>query len=207
MAKDMASVDNPMGFQIWGECLRQRLYAVTTAPTINVYHGDIVVHGGAALATKFGAMVIIEDSAVPDGTANTQKILGVVTSVFDENMDPVKYIAATEAGDSTVAGYVMIADHPYQLYLAQEDGTTNAIDLADVGQNSDVVSASLCAGTASTGISTQELASDTVAATAALDVKLHYPHPDDTVGDDANPHARWICSINVPFYDVFHAGL
>jgi|GEM_PF-5837066 len=207
MGMDMASVDNPMGFQVWGECLRARLYAVTTAPTINVYHNDIVMHGGAALATKYGTMTIIEDGAVPDGVANTQKLLGSVIAVFDENMDPVKYIAATETGDGTVAGYVMVADHPDQQFVAQEDGTTAAIDLADVGQNADIVSVALCAGTAATGISKQEIASDTVSATAALDIKLHYPHPDDTVGNDTNCHCRWICSINTHFYDGFNAGL
>jgi len=207
MAKDMSSVDNPMGFQVWGECLRQRLYAVTTAPTINVYHGDVVMHGGAALSTAFGTMVIIEDGAVPDGVANTQKLLGAVTAIFNEDMDPVKYIAVDEAGDTTVAGYVMVADHPDQQFVAQEDGTTAAIDLADVGQNADIVSVALCAGSTNTGISTQEIASDTVAATAALDVQLHYPHPDDTVGNDTDCHARWICSINTHFFDSFHAGL
>lgn len=207
MGKDMSSVDNPMGFQPYGPVLRQRLYAVTTAPTIHIYHGDMIRHGGAALATKFGTMVIVEDGTVLDGASNTQKILGAVTQCFDEDMDPVMYIAALEAGDSTVAGYVMIADHPDQLYIAQEDGTTEAIDLADVGENCDIVSVTISAGTAATGLSTQELASDTVAAAAALDMKLHYPHPDDTVGDDTNCHCRWICSVNVPFYDVFHAGL
>ena len=207
MGKDMSSVDSPMGFQVFGPCLRQRLYAVQTAPTINVFHNDLVLHGGTAVATSYGTLPIIEDGAVPDGVADTQKILGVVTSIFDENMLPVNYIAATEAGDSTVAGYVMVADHPDQLFLAQEDGTTNAIDLVDIGQNADVVSATLCAGDTDTGISTQEIASDTVGATAALDVKLHYPHPDDTVGDDTNCHCRWVCSINTHFYDSFNAGL
>lgn len=206
MGKDMSSVDAPTGFQIWGELLRQNLYAVQTAPVIGVYHGDIVIHGGEALATKYGTRVIIVDAAVPDGVADTQKILGAVTAIFDENMDPVKYIAATETGDSTVAGYIMVADHPLQEFIAQEDGTTNAIDLADVGQNADVVSVALCAGTAASGLSTQEIASDTVGATAALDVRILYPHPDDTVGDDTDCHARWIVQINTHYNDAFHVG-
>ena len=207
MGKDMAGVDYPMGFQIWGECLRQRLYAVTTLPVIGFYHGDIVMHGGAALVTKFGAMVIVEDGAVPDGIANTQKLLGAVTAIFDEDMNPVNYIAAVEAGDTTVAGYLMVADHPNQQFLAQEDGTTEAIDLLDVGENVDIQSVDLCAGSTTTGISTQELASDTVSAAAALDIKLCYPHPDDTIEDNTNCHARWICQINTHFFDSFNAGL
>lgn len=207
MGKDMASVDNPMGFQVYGECLRERIYAVATAPTINVFHGDIVMHGGTAVATSYGTLPIIEDGAVPDGVADTQKLLGAVTGIFDENMDPVKYIAAAETGDGTVAGYVLVADHPDQLFIAQEDGDTNAIDLAEVGQNADIISVALCAGDTNTGISTQEIDSTTAGATAALDIKLHFPHPDDTVADDTNCHARWICSINTHFFDSFNAGV
>jgi len=206
MGKDMSSVDAPMGFQVWGELLRANLYAVNTAPTIGVYHNDLVLHGGTAVATRFGTKVIIEDGAVPDGVANTQKLLGVVIAIFDENMDPVKRIIPATAGDGTVAGFVLVADHPEQLFVAQEDGTTAAIDLADVGENADIVSVALCAGDANTGISKQEIASNTVHATAALDVKILFPHPDDTVGDDTNCHARWIVSINTHFFDKFHVG-
>jgi len=206
MGIDMSSVDNPNGFQIWGELLRQNLYAVQTQPVINVFHNDMVIHGGTALATKFGVRVIIEDSVIPDGTADTQKILGAVTAVFDEDMNPVKYIAAAATGDDVVAGYIMVADHPLQEFLIQENGTTNAIDLADIGQNCDIVSVAICAGTAATGISTQELASDLVSANAALDVKILYPHPDDTVEDDTDCHARWIVQINTHYNDSFHAG-
>jgi len=206
MALDQSSVDSPMGFQVYGECLRERLYAVQTAPVIGVYHGDIVLHGGTALATKFGALPIIEDGAVPDGTANTQKILGAVTAIFDENMLPVKRIVPTTVGDAAVAGYVLVADHPNQLFIAQEDGVTNAIDLDEMGLNADIISVALCAGDAYTGRSKQMIDSDTAAATAALDVKLHFPHPDDTADVDATPYVRWVCQINTHFYDSFNAG-
>ena len=206
MSTDMSSVDYPSGFSIWGECIRQSMYAVETEPVINVYHGDMVIGGGAMLQTAHGAMTIIVDDAVPDGVAATEQVLGVVTAVFDKDMNPVKYIAATEAGDSTVAGYIMVADDPHQRYIIQEDGTTAAIDLADAGMTVDVVSVALCAGTAASGISTQEIASDTVDNTAAHDLLLHFPHPDDTVANDTNCHARWIVSINTSFYGTFHDG-
>lgn len=200
MGMDMASKDRRMGFQPYGELLRQTLYAVQTAPTINVYHGDIVRHGGTALATSFGTLPIIEDGSVPDGAGNGPYLLGSVTAIFDENMDPVQYIAAAEAGDSTVAGYVMVADHPDQRFLAQEDGEGNAIDLNEVGLNADIISVALCAGDSNTGISRQEIDSSSAATTAALDLRLHYPHPDDTVADDTDHYARWIVSINAHYY-------
>jgi hypothetical protein len=207
MGKDMASVDAPMGFQVYGNCLRERLYAVATAPTIGFYVGDVVMHGGDALATKWGTLPIVEDGAVVDGVANAEKLLGAVTACFDENMDPCLYIAPLEAGDGTLAGYVLVADHPEQLFIAQEDGATNAIDLDEVGTNVDIVSTTNSVGSNYTGISAQELNSDTAANTAALDVKLHFPHPDDTVGNNTDCHARWIVSINAHFYSGENAGL
>lgn len=207
MGKDMASTDAPSGFQVYGECLRERLYAVTTAPTIGFYVGDVVMHGGAALATKWGTLPIVEDGAVVDGVANAEKLLGAVTACFDENMDPCLYIAVAEVGDGTLAGYVLVADHPAQLFIAQEDGTTNAIDLEDVGENADIQSVTNSVGSNYTGISTQEIASDTVSANAEFDVKLHFPHPDDEVANDTNCHARWIVSINAHFYSGENAGV
>ena len=207
MGKDMSSVDAPFGFQPWGPVLRSSIYAVVTLPVIYVQTGDIVQHEGTAIATKFGTFPTIKDDAVVDGTAATQKNLGAVLATFDENMDPIIRLASARVGDGAVAGFVLVADHPDQLYLCQEDGTTNAIDLADVGQTVDIQSATISEGNAYTGISTQEIASDTVAADAAHDCQLHYPHPDDTVGDDTNCHCRWIVSLNTPFYDKLHVGV
>ena len=206
MGQDMSSVDNPSGFQLYGPCLRQRMYAVQTAPTINVFHGDIVVHGGTALTTAYGSMSIIEDGSVPDDKG-APTYIGAVTAIFDEDMMPVNYILAAEAGDAAVAGYVMVADHPDQLFIAQEDGVTNAITLSEFGYNAEIQSVAVCLGDTNTGISTQEIASVTAAATATLGLKLHYPHPDDTIADDTNCHARWICSINEHFFGTATAGL
>ena len=183
------------------------MYAVASATVINVFHGDMVTSSGAMLQTAHGAMTVIATAVVPDGVANDEKNLGVVMAIFDENMNPVKYIADDEAGDDIVAGYVMVADHPHQRYVIQEDGTSAAIDLEDAGMTVDIVSATECLGTVATGISTQEIASHTVDNTAALDLLLQFPHPDDTVGNDTNCHARWIVSINTHFAGIFHNGM
>jgi hypothetical protein len=193
MGTDFSSIDAPFGFLPYGPVLRANLYAVQTAPTINIYHNDIVSHGGTGLATKYGALPIIDDAQVPDGRTH---LLGSVIAIFDEDMAPVKRIVATEAGDSTVAGYVMVADHPDQLYLVQEDGAGNAIDLSEIGFNVDIVSATLCAGNAYTGVSTQEIDSNSAATTAATNLQLIRPHEDDTIEDDTIPNARWIVRIN-----------
>lgn len=200
----MGNIDRPFGFQPYGPVIRANLYSVITAPTININHNDVVIAGGVFTSTPHGYMHSIEDGAVPDGNPG---ILGSVISVFDEKMNPVKYIAATEAGDSTIAGYVLVADSPDQLFIAQEDADGNAIDLADGSMNANIVSATLCAGNSSTGIGTQEINSDTAATTAALQVKLLYPHGADTPADDADIGCRYVCQLNEHYFGDSIAGL
>lgn len=187
--------DSSFGFAIWGPMLRARLYAVQTAPTVGMYYGDVVAHGGTGLSTKFGYRVIVEDSAHPDGNDH---LLGAIVGIYDEDMDPAMYIAAAETGDSTVAGYIMVADHPMQEFLVQEDADTTPIPLASIGQNVDLITTD--SGTTGTGLSGFELDSNTAATTQALQCKLHYPHPEDTVPATATYHTRWIVTINEHFF-------
>jgi hypothetical protein len=204
MGYDYASTDSAFGFQPYGNVLRAQMYAVATAPTINVYHFDIVVHGGTMASTPhFGYLPIIEDGSVPDGDA---QILGTVLAIFDENYEPQPYIAAAEAGNSTIAGYVLVADHPLQQFIAQEDGEGNAIDAAEAGTNCDLIAATLCAGDSNTGMSTMELDSDSAATTEALQFRLIKPHEDDTPADDTNHYARWIVVANEHFYGATKGG-
>jgi hypothetical protein len=198
MGIDFSSIDAAFGFQPYGNVLRANLYAVNTAPTINIYHNDIVRHGGTGVSTPVGYLPIIEDGAVPDSGTH---ILGTVLEIFDEDMMPAKRILATAAGNGTIAGYVLVADHPDQLLIAQEDGVGNAIDLAEIGQNIDLISVALCAGNANTGISTQELDSSTAGVAAALQFRIVKPHEDDTPDVDATPNSRWIVAINEHFFN------
>lgn len=203
MGIDFSSIDAAFGFQPYDTVLRANLYAVATAPTVNVFHNDIVVHGGTGVSTKKGYLPIIEDGSVPDGDA---QILGTVIAVFDENCFPVKYIAAAETGDGTIAGYVMVADHPNQLFIAQEDGDSNAIDLAEIGNNVDLIAPTLCLGNTNTGIGKMEIDSTSAATTEALQFTLVKPHEDDTIATDATPYNRWIVSANEHFFGATKAG-
>jgi hypothetical protein len=194
----MANNDAPFGFAPWGQVLRARLYAVQTAPTIHVYHQDMV-HGGLtslACTQGHGEMMIIEDAnIIPATPGDACMIIGSVLAIFDENMVPAKYIAAGEVGDSTVAGYVLVADHPDQQFVAQEDGDTAAIASADIGLNFDIYSPALSLGNPYTGVSLQEIDSNSHNTTVTIALKLYnmaYPN-QDAVGSAG---CRWICQIN-----------
>lgn len=208
----MANTDWAFGFKPYGAILRARYYAVITAPTINVMVGDAVVAGGVfTLTPKLGYIQAIEDANVPDGNPG---ILGAVLGCFDENMDPCMYIAAAEAGNGTIAGYVLVADDPDQQFVAREDFDTNAIDLDEGSMNCNIISVALCAGNTTTGRSKQLLDSDTALNTAALQVKLYSPHPndgdlvaDDTPGTSGDQGARYICQFNEHYYGDTIAGI
>ena len=203
MATNMATTDAPFGFIPYGPVLRVQRYAVNTAPTINLCPGDLVAAGGAVVSTPKGYLMDVDDAAVPDGDPG---ILGSIISCEDEDGYPLAYIAPARVGNSTIAGYVMVADHPDQLYLAQEDGDTNAIDLAEGSQNANVLSASLCAPNTDTGRSTMQIDSTSAGTSGDLNVKLIQPYIDDIPADDDNPYCRWVCTIVEHFYGTATAG-
>lgn len=198
----MANNDAAFGLAVWGQLLRARMYAVTTLPVINIFHGDPVEHEGNILATAFGPMNTIRDSAVCD---DRPALLGAVVAIFDEKMDPLPYIAALRAGDDVVAGYIMVADHPDQEFLIQEDGVTTPIPLSKGGMNCDYQSPDTKSlGTAATGVSLGELDSTQVGSGSDIQMKLHYPHPEDTV---ASAYCRWVVTINEHYYGDTMAGI
>jgi hypothetical protein len=205
----MSNKDAPFGFQCFNEVLRARIYAVPTAPTINICVGDIVLNdNGGTVSPKFGLIPSVYDAAVPPATpGDAQKILGVVLSCFDEDMNPLEnapsgYIAAARAGDGTVAGYVLVADHPSQQMIAQADA---ALTAADINLNYEIGSVALCAPDSNTGLSTQEITVTGAAVTVTIPLRLYgQSHPLEDVYSAAG--CRMVCGFNHECH-YFGAGL
>ena len=207
----MANTSWHGGFTPYEKVISCHYYHVTTEPIIGFYHGDMVGVSGVNVNTGImGVLPGAYDDAVIDGLRN---VLGAVLAIFDENMDPCKYIAATDAGNSTIAGFVLVADDPMQFYVGREDFATNAIDLDEGSDNANIVSVALSAGHTGTGRSTQLIDSDSAATTAALQLKIYGPHPndtllvaDDTPGTSADEGARYIVKVNESFYAAVDAA-
>ena len=204
----MANTDWAFGFMPWGPVLRANYYSIVTAPTIGFYKNDIVgVMGVNLLTPQMGYLPSVLSDAVPDGLDN---LLGSILAIFDEDMDPVSHIIPADAGNGVIAGYLLVADHPNQLFVAREDFGGNAITAAEGSVNADLVSVALCAGNTKTGRSRQMIDSDTAAAAAtALNLKLYGPHPsdvllvaDDTPGDSGDQGCRYICQITEHYYNM-----
>jgi len=202
MGIDMAPTDNAFGFACYGPVLRASMYVVQTAPTIAFYHNDMVhmtTGGGVAILTPhLGYMPKVADDAV---LAAGDFLLGSVQAVFDEDMNPINYMAVGRVGNGTIAGYLLIADDPQQLFVAQEDSTGNAITYTVTeGQcNAEVFPPALNAGNTTTGVSKQEIDSSSAANTSTLMLRVLRAHPDDTPATDTY-WCRYICMINTHQY-------
>jgi len=139
--------------------------------------------------------------AIPEETGAATSILGVCLATFDHNFDPCYYIPITTTGNSVIAGYALIADHPDQEYVIQEDGATSSIQVADMGLNADCVLTH--AITASDNYhSNYELDSNTVNTTSTLALKIIGVHPEDSISSAgaAGNHCRFIVKVNASYF-------
>jgi len=202
----MANADVDSGFVPWGPVLRARLYAVPTAPTINICLNDIVANDtvGGIVTSKLGLVGTVYDAAVLGDTPGDEfLILGGVLACFDEKMDAIQYIAAARVGDSTVAGYVLVADHPYQQYVANVGA---ALTATDMDLNYPIDGAALYAPqSTSTGISAQFIKVTNAAVTVTIPIRLvAQAYPGVDVYSAAG--CRMICQIN-PLCHQFGVGV
>jgi hypothetical protein len=188
----MSTTNAPFGFIPWGPVIRANLYAVATNNTNAIGRGTLIEANGTAYATpKCGVL----QGCVDEETGADGSIIGAVLAVFDHNMNPLKYLPATTAGNSVIAGILLVADSPAQLYVAQEDGVTSSLVLDNVGLNADAVGTTV---DTNTGLSAQMIDSNTMNTTSTLAFKLVRPHPDDTVNTSttAGRYSRWIVKLN-----------
>lgn len=173
----MANVDRPRGLEPVGPLLSCREYKLSAAYAQDLFIGDPVI----AIAT--GRDVNIATA----GTGNP--ILGAIVGIYDSNKVALPYWDSGHTGE----GYVMVADHPDQIFVAQGDGDTSYLDEDDCNGNVNLVS-----GTGSTVYyrSGWELNdSDTGGNTAGDQIRLIRPQdrPDNTI---AIANCDWLCKIN-----------
>ncbi len=198
MGIDYATVDAPLGLQPWECTLRERPYAIVTSNAVAVSIGDMVEAVGEAVITPLHGNLM---KVITEETGAAGSIVGAVTGLMDSDGFPVAYIAASTTGNGVIAGYAMVADHPDQTFVAQEDGDTSSLQVADIGYNIDMVSTQ-SATSANGYLGKMELDSDTVANTATLALKLWGVHPDDTISaaGAAGNYCRFLVKINTHFY-------
>lgn len=145
-----------------------------------MYVGDVVIEAGSS--DTLGEYKTVSLATPGDGN-----YIGGVIVGFAPNPDnlSLQYRAAS------TSRYVLVADDPDLLFVAQEDG--DALAATDVGRNVSLTSAT--AGSTYTGRSGWEIDTDTASTEASAQCVIHGldPAPDNVLG----ANARWLIRINL----------
>jgi len=173
----MANVNFPRGLQPYGNLLQVTEYTLSSGYAQDLFIWDPVVVNGT-------------DRNVVIATAGTSNaISGVIVGIYDLNKVPLQ---TWESGHTGI-GYVLVADDPRQLFIAQGDGAVSYLDINDCNGNVNLVAG---AGSTVNYLSGWELDdSDTGGNTADDQIRLIRPvqQVDNEVGI---ANADWLFRIN-----------
>jgi len=173
----MANTNFPRGLQPYGNLLQVTEYTLSSAYAQDLFIGDPVAVNGTSRD------VVIATS----GTGNA--ITGAIVGIYDLNKVPLQYWDSGHVG----IGYVLVADDPRQVFIAQGDGDTSYLDANDANGNVNLITG---AGSTVNYLSGWEINdSDTGGATAGDQIRLIRPDQrvDNTVGI---ANADWLFRIN-----------
>ena len=173
----MANIDFPRGLEVYGNLLRATEYKVVAAYAQDLFIGDPVI----AIATGRDINIAAESTGNP--------VLGAILGIFDSNKSPLNFWDSGHSGE----GYMLVADHPDQLFVIQGDGDTSFLDEDDSHGNVNLKSGSGSTVYNRSGWEINE--SDTGGTTAADQLRLIrvVDRIDNTI---AIANADWIVRIN-----------
>lgn len=180
----MANSDTPRGFtpvaydgaDLKGKC--HWYYKGTTAGIIGI--GDPVIRNTTTTsATKDGVKGEIVRATA--GAAITGVVVAIAPDVT--NLDRVRL-------ESADTGYVLVADHPDQVFECQEVSGGTALTLAAIGNHIDCT---IGDASSTTGRSVSELNNAAVATDNTFIIVGLSPRPDNEVGE----HAKWLVKANL----------
>jgi hypothetical protein len=189
----MANTNAPFGFKPYGNVLRSNWYPVAHDYGTALFIGDVIQCAATPTGLVCGKFDGDTRMSVELSTAGAAGlVLGAALAFMHGGTgDVISYLPATQHGDGVVAGYVLVADHPDQLYIVQEDGDTTPIAAANIGQNISAIYTHT--GNTGNGQSKAEIDSNTVATTNTFAFRLVKSYPGDTV---ASAYCRWIVIVN-----------
>lgn len=160
-------------------------YVVAAADTTALFVGDLVKLSGATGTGDYLGIRGVTQAAASDA------VVGVVVGfdIVPDSLNTPQYRAA-----STQRG-VMVVDDPNVLFVAQEDGVTTPIAMADVGLNVNFI---VAAGSTVTGASGMQIDSNTTTTTATMTLKLIEPllTASNELTTSGQSYTRWIVKIN-----------
>lgn len=173
----MANSNRPDGLTPWGPILRiTRYFKDATSAALGV--GDPVIRG--------------TDSSDPNGYPEVVRhvadaaVTGVVIGVepIRSNLNQ-RYLAAADIG------YVLVADHPLQKFVVQDNGGATGIVVTNIGQHVDTITAVDC--NTITGRSKITLDTEAIATGNTWRIEGQA----DMTGNDVGQYCRWIVCPNL----------
>lgn len=183
----MANSDTPFGFKP-----ARKLGAMNTTGGVNRYYrgtgdannlfiGDPVDLGGTG--DTAGVPSVVRATAGSGGYA-----VGVVVGIENNTSDNLgrTYLPAS------TAGYVLVCDDPDEVFIIQEDSTSGALAVTDIGLNADFVIGS---GNTTTGISATELQTSSINTTNTLQLRVLGLYPDQK--NEVGTNAKWLVRFNL----------
>lgn len=176
-----------------------RMYCIPSTDSTNAYAiGDPVVLAGSADAKGIPTVTL---ATAGYGNAITGVIVGAGGIVYggpgaNPNNLNTTVVPVTKAQNY----YVLVADDPNILFMAQEDSVGNNLAATDVGSNIDLV-----AGTNSGYLSGWMIDSSTAntGSTRQLQLMQFVQTPDNAIGT----YGRWVVRINNHSYRAGVAGV
>lgn len=158
-------------------------YWVGTGDSTALFVGDLVKISGTN-NTANGVRGVTRAAA---GDAVCGAIVGFQVNVNDLDV-PLNRPAATEM-------YVWVADDPTILFVSQEDGDTDPLEMADSGLNVNFIVGS---GNTITGASGMQIDSNTETTTATMTLKLIEPlqSPSNELVSAGQSYTQWVVKIN-----------
>jgi hypothetical protein len=179
----MANVKSPRGLRIGGPLLGAHWYEVAVGYATSLFIGDPVVMSGTS-------------NQITSATAgSTNKILGAVIGVYDSNKVPGIQASTGERLNykpPSTAAYVLVADHPMQMFIIQ-NGAGTGLDKDGCGGN--VPLAADSTGNTISGQSAWTLLGTAVAAGSAAE-QIRLIRPVDRVDNAVGSYCDWYCMVN-----------
>lgn len=176
-----------------------QMYCIPSSDSTNAYAiGDPVVLAGSADANGIPTITL---ATAGYGNAITGVIVGAGGLVYGgPGANPTNLNTTVVPVTKAQNYYVLVADDPNILFLAQEDSVGNNLAATDVGSNIDLVS-----GSNSGFLSGWMIDSSTANTGATRQLQLVRLHQvkDNAIGQ----YARWVVRINNHSYSAGLAGV
>ena len=186
----MANVDKAFGLAPY-----KGLNVASAVQQANKYN---IVTTGYGTSIFQGDLCIFASGFINRAAASSANLVGVFSHCYYVATDGTPtfknyYPASTTAlGSGDIECYVY--DDPNQLYVVQADGSSGQ---AAIGRNADTDG---IGGSTTTGVSTRELDSSTLANTQGLQLKVVGVVQDDVNGDLSSDNANLVVQINEHAY-------